>query len=241
MLVSPLQGNEGDIEVDVLADDEEEIDAGVEKNAWGEAEVTNRDAREFVGVLGTMDLAAEEEDILNISRSPSSSPEPTIHHIDSSSTVQGHDLPRSDLPLDLINRWPHPLPSYLLHPINAGSSPNPYSSPSTKILTGPSSFLHDSLPLLAHALSGTLNSTRRAVELTLQIASSTIRLGENLLFERFKSWYRREHPDAPPDVLERLDELDPTFEPLPAPRTLQSALRSLGITQDLIVHPVCPD
>ena len=191
-------------------------------------------------MLQTLGLEAEEEEILNLPHTPSSSPEPAIGQLDHIETVRGSDLPRLHRTLDLIKKWPHPLPAYLVHPANAGSLPNPYSYSTEETPSRP--LLQSTHPLLSHSLSGTFNVPRRAVEQTLQVASLTVRLGENFQFERFKIWYRREHPDASHEVRERLEaELDPSSHAMVAPRTLQSALRSLNVTQDLIIHPVCSD
>ena len=76
-----------------LADDEADTNEGVEEEAWDEGEVARREARDVIGLLQTLGLEVEEEDILNRSRTPSSSPEPIVREIDLSETVNGRDLP----------------------------------------------------------------------------------------------------------------------------------------------------
>ena len=154
--------------------------------------------------------------------------------------IQGSELLGAVGDNDLITEWPEPIPAYLLEPLYDGRHTNPYVEITSLALETAErpALLHRILPLLALCLSATFNVPRRAVETTLKVATSAVRLAERQLFSRLVAALQKD-PDVTPALLRRLELLDPSLSPSIAPRTLATALNRLGVDDSIIVHPQC--
>ena len=95
------------------------------------------------------------------------------------------------------------------------------------------------LPVLALTLSGIYHTPRRAVELLLQSVSSALHSDRRQTYLCAKA-IMDEFPDAPDDLLQRLDQaLNPDLNEQASIGTLSRSLKLLGVDDTLIVHPQC--
>ena len=159
--------------------------------------------------------------------------------MDTAARVNGQNLEASNSNQDLIRLWPHALPQSLLKSPLYGDHLNPHNTLGPQ--QGDSALLPRILPLLGHSLSALFHAPRRGVEQMFQITSSAIRLAERLMYERTKAWVIHEFPELMTDerLLRTNDKLNPIMRSAVVPKTLRTALKSLGVDDSLIGHPMC--
>ena len=215
--IGSVEDSEGDIQMDEVID----VQASQEEGLLLQA------ARDLIG--------GSEPRLF----SPSPSPDAGRTEVDTATRVDAQALRALNSQQDLIRLWPYAIPQYLLKSPYYGDQPNPHHT--LRQQPSHSALLERILPLLGHNLSALWHSPRRAVEHMLQVTSSAIRLAERAMHERDRDWIMHELPEAMTD--ERLQRMDDALNPITrnavAPKTLGTALKSLGVDDSLVVHPMC--